>query len=148
MGRQAHENLVIKSDKSVVYWGADNEALIYMYKFVPTTPGNYTTGMLYVLETTSLLNTGTWKLVPNTTAAELNNTVAASTAAGAYNFDGIEDVEICPDGEIYFAAKGPGRIYCFIDNGTTVNNLRVFVENTTYDVDPGVGVSNEAWYRQ
>ena len=114
MGRQAHENLVIKSDKSVVYWGADNGALSYMYKFVPTTPGNYTTGLLYVLETTSLLNTGTWKPVPNTTAAELNNTVAASTAAGAYNFDGIEDVEIGPDGKIYFAAKGPGRIYCFI----------------------------------
>ncbi|MFN2439990.1 MAG: T9SS type A sorting domain-containing protein [Chitinophagaceae bacterium] len=69
-----------------------------------------------------------------------------STSLGAYNFEGIEDVELSPlDGKIYFAAKGPGRVYRFTDNGTNVINLEVFVENTIYDVDPGTGVVNASW---
>lgn len=145
IGRQSHENVVIKSDKSIIYWGADNGGLSYMYKFAPVTAGNYTSGLLYVMVTTSSLSTGTWQLIPNTTVTERNNTVSFSTNAGAYSFDGIEDVEIGPDGKIYFAAKGPGRIYRFTDNGTTVSDLQVFVENTTYDVDPGPAIANEAW---
>ncbi len=145
VGRQAHENVAIKSNRSVIYWGADNGGLSYIYKFMPATPGTYTSGLLYVLETTSAFGTGTWKLIDNTTVSDRNNTVGASTGAGAYSFDGIEDVEIGPDGKIYFAAKGPGRIYRFTDIGGTVSGLEVFVENTTYDVDPGAGVSNEAW---
>ena len=145
IGRQAHENVAIKSDKTIIYWGADNGGLGYIYKFVPVTAGNYTSGLLYVLLTTSSLSTGTWQLIPNTTFTERNNTVSASTGAGAYSFDGIEDVEIGPDGKVYFAAKGPGRVYRFTDIGSTVSNLEVFVENTTYDVDPGPAIVNEAW---
>ncbi len=135
MGRQAHENVVIESDQTVAYWGADNITNGFIYKFIPTAPGNFSVGTLYVLETTGALGTGTWKQVANTTKAERNNTIATSTTAGAYNFQRIEDVEIGPDGKIYFASTATGRVYRFTDAGTTVSNLSVFVESTTYDVD-------------
>jgi hypothetical protein len=118
-----------------------------VYKFIANTAGNFSSGQLYVLVTTAALGTGTWKLIANTTQADKNGTVALSTAApAAYNFNGVEDIEIKPsNGDIYFTAKGPGRVYRFTDNGAAVSNLQVFVENTTYDVDPGPGVSNAAW---
>jgi uncharacterized protein len=145
VGRQVHENVSIKPDESVIYWGADANPTGYMYKFVPAVPGNYTSGQLFVLVTTGALGNGTWQQVPNTTQLERNNTIPNSTAAGAFNFDGIEDVEIGPDGRIYFTAKGPGRVYRFTDNGTTVNNLQVFVESTSFDVDDAGPFVPEPW---
>ncbi|MEJ7828620.1 MAG: alkaline phosphatase PhoX [Segetibacter sp.] len=144
-GRQAHENTVIKSDNTIMYWGADHSTNGFVYKFVPSVPGNFSSGTLSVLNTTAGLGTGTWVIIPNGTVAERNNTVGASIAAGAFNFNGIEDVEIGNDGMIYFAAKAAGRVYRFRDLGSTVDMLSVFVENTTYDVDPGPAVVNEAW---
>ncbi|MEO7961347.1 MAG: alkaline phosphatase PhoX, partial [Ginsengibacter sp.] len=69
-GRQAHENVTVKSDGSVMYWGADHPTNGYVYKFVPDVTGNYSSGTLYVLETNSaIVNnpgpwTGIWKVVP------------------------------------------------------------------------------------
>lgn len=138
MGRHVHENSAFNHDQSIIYWGADANPTGYLYKFVPTSRGNLTGGKLYVLRTTSALGTGQWVQVPNTTQAQRNQVAINSTAVDAYNFNGIEDVEIGPDGKIYFAAKGPGRIYRFQDNGNSVTQLQVFVENTTYDIDgPG-----------
>lgn len=156
-GRHVHENVAISTNKSVMYWGADNTTTGYMYKFVPATAGDYTSGLLYVLEPGTPIGnnagpwTGTWKLVANTTQAERNNTIAGSNTVltdpdSDSNFDGIEDVEINPyDGKIYFAAKSLGRIYRFTDNGNSVSDLEVFVEKTTYDIDPGPGVTNAYW---
>jgi secreted PhoX family phosphatase len=138
MGRQAHENVAIKGDQSVSYWGGDNIDNGFIYKFVPTVAGNFSAGVLYVLETTGALTAGTWKQVANTTQTERNNTIALSRAAGAYNFQRIEDVEIGPDGKIYFASTATGRVYRFTDDAATVSNLQVFVESMNYDVDgPG-----------
>ena len=134
MGRQKHENVTIKSDQSVAYWGADDETYGYVYKFIPTVAGNFSAGTLYVLETTGL-GGGTWKQVNNTTQAERNNTVAASTAAGAFNFNRVEDMEIGPDGKIYFSSTATGTVYRFEDNGATINNLEPFVEHTIYNID-------------
>jgi putative membrane-bound dehydrogenase-like protein len=134
-GRQAHENVAIKSDQSVAYWGGDDITNGFIYKFIPTAPGNFSSGNLYVLETSAALGTGMWKQIANTTKAERNNTIALSTTAGAYNFQRIEDVEIGPDGKIYFASTATGRIYRFTDAGTSVSNLGVFVESTNYDTD-------------
>jgi secreted PhoX family phosphatase len=135
MGRQTHENVTIKSDQSVAYWGADNIDNGFLYKFVPAVPGNFSSGSLYVLETTIGLATGTWKQIANNTKPERNSIVAASVAAGAYNFQRIEDVEIGPDNKVYFASTATGRVYRLNDAGATVVNLGVFVESTTYDVD-------------
>jgi len=146
IGRQARENTIIMPDNTTLYTGADNGANSFVYKFVANTPGNFSSGQLYVLVTTAALGTGNWKLIANATQANRNGTIALSTAApAAYSFNGVEDVERGPDGKIYFTAKGPGRIYRFTDLGTTVSNLEVFVENATYDVDPGPAVANEAW---
>ncbi len=145
IGRQARENVIIMPDNRTLYTGADNGANSFVYKFVANTPGNFSSGQLYVLVTTAALGTGTWAPIANATQANRNGTLALSTAASAYSFNGVEDIERGPDGKIYFTAKGPGRIYRFTDNGATVSGLGVFVENTTYDVDPGPGVSNELW---
>jgi hypothetical protein len=145
VGRQVHENVVIKSDNTIMYWGADHSTNGYIYKFVPTVPGNFSSGSLSVLNTTAGLGTGTWVTIPNGTVSERNITITASISAGAFNFNGVEDVEIGPNGLIYFAAKAAGRVYRFRDLGTTVDMLSIFIENTTYDVDPGAPVVNEAW---
>jgi len=146
IGRQARENVMIAADNRTLYTGADNGGNSFVYKFVANTAGNFSSGQLYVLVTTPALGTGTWKSIANTTQGNRNGTIALSTAApAAYNFDGVEDIESGPDGKVYFTAKGPGRIYRFTDNGATVSNLEVFVENATYDVDPGPSVANELW---
>jgi sugar lactone lactonase YvrE len=128
-----------------MYWGADHPTNGYIYKFVPTVPGNFSSGALSVLITTGALGTGTWATVPNGDVTQRNNTVSASSALGAFNFNGVEDVEIGPDGMIYFAAKDAGRVYRFRDLGTTVDMLSVFVESTTYDVDGAGPFAPEPW---
>ena len=146
IGRQSRENVLILPDNKTLYTGADNAANSFVYKFVATTAGDFSSGQLYVLVTTASLGTGTWKSIANTTKAQRNTTIALSTAApAAYSFNGVEDMERGPDGKIYFTAKGPGRIYRFTDDGTTVSSLEIFVANTTYDIDPGPGVVNELW---
>lgn len=146
IGRQSRENILIAADNRTLYTGADNGGNSFVYKFVANTVGNFSSGQLYVLVTTAALGTGNWKLIANATQANRNGTIALSTAApAAYSFNGVEDIELGPDGKVYFTAKGPGRIYRFTDNGATVSGLEVFVENTTYDVDPGPGVQNELW---
>ncbi|MFZ1529144.1 MAG: alkaline phosphatase PhoX [Ferruginibacter sp.] len=156
IGRAPHENAAIKSDNTVLYTGVDNGTNGYLYKFIPSVPGNFSNGTLYVLQTTAALGTGTWRVVANTSQANRNSTLTLSAAAGAYNFNGIEDVEIGPGGIIYFAAKAQGKIYRFTDNGsfgtaTDISGLEVFAGNhaypaiTSYDVDGGGPLPAEPW---
>lgn len=159
IGRSNHENAAIRNDNMVLYTGADDASLGYLYKFIPGAPGNFSSGTLYVLETTGALGNGTWRIIANTTQADRNNTRTLSTSAGAWNFNGIEDVEISPiDGKIYFAAKNEGKVYRFTDNGTfgtatDINGLEVFVGNDayptikSYDVDGPGGAAPEPWGR-
>lgn len=162
IGRANRENALIKSDNSVLYTGTDDATFGYLYKFIPTTAGNFSSGNLYVLQTNASLGTGTWKQVPNTTTSDRNNTrtlaqaLPATGGKSTYNFNGIEDVEFGPDGKIYFTAKAEGKIYRFTDNGTTntttdISNLEVFAGNssyptiTNYDVDGAGPLGTEAW---
>jgi hypothetical protein len=155
LGRANRENALVRSDNAVLYTGTDDATFGYLYKFVPTVPGVFSSGTLYVLQTNASLGTGTWKAVPNTTTADRNNTrtlaqgLPATGGKSAYNFNGIEDVEFAPDGKVYFTAKAQGKIYRFTDNGTfntttDIAGLEVFAGNssyptiTNYDVD-GVG---------
>ena len=156
IGRANRENAAIRSDNQVLYTGTDDPTYGYIYKFVPAVPGVFSSGILYVLQTTSSLGTGTWIAVANSTVADKNNCRSLSQAAGGYNFNGVEDVEIGPDGKIYFAAKGEGKIYRFTDNGTAgtgtdVTGLEVFAGNssyptlTSYDVDGAGPLGTESW---
>ena len=156
IGRANRENAAIRSDNQVLYTGTDDATYGYIYKFVPTIPGDFSSGVLYVLQTTGSLSTGTWVAVANSTVADRNNCRSLSQLAGGYNFNGIEDVEIGPDGKIYFAAKAQGKIYRFTDNGSTgtgtdVTGLEVFAGNsgyptlTSYDVDGAGPLGTESW---
>lgn len=156
IGRANRENAAIRSDNQVLYTGTDDPTYGYIYKFVPTIPGDFSSGVLYVLQTTGSLSTGTWVAVANSTVADRNNCRSLSQVAGGYNFNGIEDVEIGPDGKIYFAAKAEGKIYRFTDNGSTgtgtdVTGLEVFAGNssyptlTSYDVDGAGPLGTESW---
>jgi secreted PhoX family phosphatase len=158
IGRTNHENAAIRNDNMVLYSGADDASLGYLYKFIPNVPGNFSSGTLYVLQTTASLGNGTWRILANGTQAERNNIRAASTSAGAYNFNGIEDVEIGPDGKIYFCAKAEGKVYRFTDNGTfgnanDISGLEVFAGNTNYptitnyDIDGAGPLPLEPWGR-
>jgi len=156
IGRANRENAAIRNDNQVLYTGTDDPTYGYIYKFVPTIPGDFSSGALYVLQTTGSLNTGTWVAVANSTVADRNNCRSISQTAGGYNFNGVEDVEIGPDGKIYFAAKAEGKIYRFTDNGTVgsgtdLTGLEVFAGNssyptlTSYDVDGAGPLGTESW---
>lgn len=162
IGRANRENVLIRSDNTVLYTGTDDPTFGYLYKFIPTVPGDFSSGNLYALQTNASLGTGTWKQVANATTANRNNTrtlaqaLPATGGKSTYNFNGIEDVEFGPDGKIYFTAKAEGKIYRFTDNGTTntttdISNLEVFAGNssyptiTNYDVDGAGPLGSEAW---
>lgn len=137
IGRAKRENAAITSNGAVLYTGADDDNNGFIYKFIPSTPGNYSSGNLYALQTTTALGTGTWIPIPNTTKTERNVVQTTAGTLGAFNFDAVEDVEIGPDGKIYFTAKWDGKVYRFTDNGTVgtatdVTDLTVFVGNSGY----------------
>lgn len=145
LGRQQHEDIAIKPDGSAAYWSADNSNTGYVYKFVPTVAGNFSSGLLYVLQTTGALGTGIWQLVANNTVADRNNTASLSTAAGAYNFVRLEGIEIGPDGKVYFPSTTSGNIYRFRDLGSNVDGLEVFLTSANFDVDGAGPYPPEPW---
>lgn len=152
MGRMKHENVVVSEDMRTAYYGEDG-GTDCVYKFVANTPGDLSSGFLYVLKLDAPLvgndptsPTATWVQVPNNTSAERNNVTAAAAALGGTDFNGVEDCEINPiTGEIYFTSKGKSRVYSFTDNGSTITNFQTFVGGTSYDIATDSGVYNEAW---
>lgn len=157
MGNMAHENVAIHSNERTVYQGADSNPG-YLYKFVATNAQDLSAGNLYVFVESGLDDgNGTWVQINNTTINDRNTTIALSDAAGGTVFNGIEDVEIGPDGMVYFAAKGSPdrRVYRFQDSdpvsGTTVSNMETFVGNTdtdqsmSYDIDDGSSTTSVEW---
>lgn len=148
MGNIAHENVTIHSNDRTVYQGADSNPG-YLYKFVATNAQDLSDGLLYVYSGAKD-GAGTWVLLDNTTQAERNSTVAQSGSAGGTVFNGIEDVEIGPDGMVYFAVKGSGdeRVYRFQDSdpisGTTAT-METFVGGMSYDITHSSGTTSTAW---
>lgn len=141
LGNFSHENIVVANDGSVAYEGADMGSNGYVYKFVPNVAKNLSIGNLYVLKLNNddltQANAGQWVQIPNKSPEERNNTVALAEAAGATNFNGVEDVEIGPDGFMYFTAKGTDRVYRFME-GNTVTDVAAFnihIDNVDYDID-------------
>jgi secreted PhoX family phosphatase len=147
-----HENAAVSfEDSKTVYYGED-DSLGCVYKFIANTAGDLSEGALFVLKLDSILqfgeptnNNGTWIPIGNSTQAERNNTHQNAYDLGATPFYGIEDVEIGPDGSIYFASKGHGRIYRFIDNGTTISQFETFVGGRNYDIQTQDSTYNEPW---
>ncbi|MEP3210953.1 MAG: alkaline phosphatase PhoX, partial [Maribacter sp.] len=147
MGNMAHENVVIHSNERTVYQGADSTPG-YLYKFVADVAQDLSSGSLYVYSGAKN-GSGNWILLNNTTIAERNTTIDQSALAGATVFSGIEDVEIGPDGMVYFAVKDENQVYRFQDSdplvGTTVPTMETFVGNTSYTIAHGNGATSVNW---
>ena len=152
MGRMNHENVVVSEDQVTAYYGEDG-GTDCVYKFVADTPGDLSSGTVYVLKLDLPLSgndpssaTATWIQVPNTTQADRNNLSSVAAALGGTDFNGVEDCEINPiDGKIYFAAKGKDRVYRFKDDGNTISEFETFVGGRSYDLDTDQGVFTEPW---
>ncbi len=151
-GRCEHENAVVTADSATLYTGADNIAYGFVYKFVPYTKGILDSGNLYALKVTD--STGIWIPIPNSTDSQRNVSQSYCLALGATNFSGVEDVELGPDGKVYFATKGQGNIYRFLDADSTVSQFDTFVVNQqiliNWNTDSayvqwGVGADNMAF---
>ncbi len=147
LGNMKHENVVVHSNRRTLYEGADNNPG-YLYKFVADNADDLSSGRLYVYKG-SKNGPGDWIQINNSTPAEQNTTVAQSTSADATAFNGIEDVEIGPDGWIYFAVKNESRVYRLQDSdpitGTSVPQVETYVGNTSYTIPNENGSSIVPW---
>lgn len=146
LGNFAHENIAIHSNLRTVYEGADSYPG-YLYKFVADNQKDLSSGTLYVYKG-SKAGMGNWIQIDNTTIYERNNTLTQSQDVEATIFNGIEDVEIGPDGMIYFAVKGEDSVYRFKDshpvNGTEVS-METFVGKMDYTIKHNDGETTIPW---
>ena len=147
LGNFKHENVVIHHNRRTVYEGADSKPG-YLYKFVANRENDLSSGALFVYKG-SKNGTGKWIRIKNDSPADRNATLAQSKRVNATVFLGIEDVEIGPDGWVYFTVKGEGRVYRFQDSdpiyGALVLKMETYVGGRTYDVVHPKGVSKVDW---
>lgn len=151
-GSASHENALIMNDSVTVYAGEDGGSSA-VFKFIANTKTDLSSGTLYALQLSQPLSggdptgtAGTWIAIPNTTQIERNTKSSVTSALGATNFSGVEDVEVgTVDGKIYFTSKGNGRVYRFTDNGTSVANFETFVGGASYVLNTDQGVFVEPW---
>ncbi len=142
LGRSTKENICFRADSITSYFGLDAGSTSYIYKFVANTPGNLSAGTLYVLRQNVYLgNTAYWVVVPNVTQADRNNSMSIATGLGATSFNKVEDVEIGPDGKIYFTSSNEGRVYRFSDS-PSINDFEIYIDKLTYTVNTGSGTSS------
>ena len=151
MGNFAHENVTIHSNDRTVYQGADSNPG-YLYKFVADVAEDLSSGKLYVFKG-SRSGAGSWILLDNSSQSEQNSTLTQSgiTDHDATVFNGIEDVEIGPDGMVYFAVKGEGTVYRFSDSdvletAASTVTMETFVgEGASYNINDGTSTTSVAW---
>jgi secreted PhoX family phosphatase len=136
MGRMKHENIAIAPDNKTVYFGNETDNG-YVYKFVCDNAQDLSSGTLYVMKISSG-GSGIWIQVPNTTQAERNDVVVFSGSVNGTIHDRVEDVEVGPDGKIYFTVTSWGEIYRFDDTGDSIANYELYVGSGGYYVpSPG-----------
>jgi len=147
LGNFKHENIAVHPNERTVYEGADSNSG-YLYKFIADTAQNLNSGTLFVYKG-SKNGSGNWIQINNTSPSEQNATLSQSASVGATVFNGIEDVEIGPDGMVYFAVKGENLVYRFQDSdplsGTTVTKMETYVGNTSYDIEHLNGTTSVRW---
>ncbi len=147
LGNFSHENIAVHNNERTVYQGADSNPG-YLFKFVADNIQDLSSGKLYVYSG-SKNGSGNWIEINNATPSEQNTTLSQSASASATVFNGIEDVEIGPDGMIYFAVKGENRVYRFQDSdpltGTTVLQMETYVGNASYSITHINGTTSVSW---
>ncbi|WP_339835469.1 alkaline phosphatase PhoX [uncultured Maribacter sp.] len=146
LGNFAHENAVIHNNERTLYQGADSNPG-YLFRFVAHNNKDLSSGDLYVY-VGSKEGAGNWVRINNTTIKERNTTIDQSEVVGATVFNGIEDVEIAPDGMVYFAVKGEDTVYRFLDsdpiNGLDVS-METFVGDMEYTIAHEGGETSTPW---
>lgn len=149
MGSFKHENVTIHSNDRTVYQGVD-DSTGYLYKYVMDVAQNLHSGKLYVY-VGSKNGSGGWVLLNNSTQLEQNTTLNQSANVGGTVFDGIEDVEVGPDGWVYFAVKGEGTVYRFTDSdpleavASTVTMETFVGGGASYNINDGASTIPVAW---
>ncbi len=147
LGNFKHENVAIHSNARTVYQGADSNPG-YLFKFVADEEEDLTQGSLYVYQG-SKAGAGNWLLLNNATAAEQNSILSQCSNLSATIFHGVEDVEVGPDGMVYLAVKGEGRVYRFQDSdpitGTSVPLMETFVGGMDYEIVHSMGSTTIPW---
>ena len=146
LGNFAHENVVVHPNLRTVYEGADSNPG-YLYKFVADNEKDLSSGNLFVY-VGSKAGTGNWVQLTNTTIEERNTTLAQSEMVGATIFGGIEDVEIGPDGLVYFAVKAEDRVYRFQDSDPIAGinvSMEIFVGAMEYPITHKEGETMVSW---
>jgi secreted PhoX family phosphatase len=140
-GSMAHENVSVPYDSMTFYFGEDNTITgqdNFIYKFVADEKMKLGSGKLYALKKTGE-TVGEWVQIPNETKSQCNNTIQLAKNAGAWYLPRIEDVEYNPhDGKVYVTSTDLGQVIRFKDNGTTVSEIEVYLDNIDYEVAPGV----------
>ena len=146
MGNMSHENFAVNPAGTYAYEGADMGSTGFVYKYVLSTPNDLSDGLLYVLKLDTseitLATSATWVAIPYSTPEECNTVLTAAEALGATNFNGVEDVEVGPDGYIYFTAKGTDRVYRFTaTDSEEIEHFEIFIDNVEYYIHHGADSS-------
>jgi secreted PhoX family phosphatase len=145
LGTMAHENVSYPLDSVTLYFGeddgSDQRQSQFLYKYVADQPGNLGSGKLYVLVLDPNDETrGNWVLVPNTTLAEQQGVEEFAKAQGAWFVPRVEDVEINPvDRSVWVISTNWSQVIRYEDNGMTVENIEIWVDNVDYEIDLGNG---------
>ncbi len=113
LGSKAHEGTELDSHGNV--YGISEVSMGAIYKFVPSSPGDLSTGQLYALQITSPVGdrTGTAAWVPLNMAQAVIDADAAATAAGATAYGRPEDVVIANEAgseALYVAVTSEARV--------------------------------------
>jgi len=152
MGNFAHENAAIlqQNGKTVVYQGAD-QTEGYLFKFVSYEQDKLAAGDLYVYRGPKAAGTGEWVKIENTTIEDRNKSIDYAIQKNATVFDKIEDVEIGPNGLVYFAVKEEAQVYFLEDTNPLgvgqVNFRGTYVggNGKKYLIETDNGTFNESW---
>ncbi len=152
MGFCNHENAAVRPGNTRVLYTGMDEPAGHLFKFVTDSPGDLSAGKLYVLKKTTATD-GQWKLLQNSTPAQVNATISQAVAVGAQAYNGIEDVEIGPDGKVYFAVKNESSVYRFTDTDplcltdSCITDFETYVggAGATYDIETAGGIVSAAW---
>lgn len=139
LGNFRHENAAFASDSVTVYQGEDDVGHGFLFKFVAHQPMQLDSGDLFVLQVTG--DSGVWLQVPNVSQWDRNRTVFIADSVGGTKFYRIEDVEIGPDGKVYFASTFASRVYRFLDLGDSVQQFEIFIDYGQLPVQHRNGVS-------
>jgi uncharacterized protein len=150
-GSGNHENACFNANMRTMYSGLDNGSGV-LYKYVMDVAQGLSAGKLYALKRTTDGN-GYWTRVANNTVAQCNSSQSAAIAQGASTFAGIEDVEVGPDGKIYFAVKNEHCVYRFNENDplcltdSLISGFETYVggAGASYTFATNTGNSTAAW---